>query len=207
MTKAVCERDAYRLKFGLCCLPKTFTDDPNWKYCDTSTLRLAAGGCQGVLLIPRDLLAFLIFLARNRLCFPAGVPDGGPSVKLAGDDRVLNQKLERDDFESVFVSCFEDDGAGGASLLHLKPASGTDAPAVAWFQAGKAELRHRSAEVIAERLGGFKKGSVDDAADGVDTEIVRSGFAAAGAVKAGHRLAAADVKGLAEDVLAAVFDG
>ena len=129
------------------------------------------------------------------------------SVKLAGDNRVLNKQLEWNDFEGVLVSGFEDDRAGGTSLLDRKPAGGTHAPAVAGFEAGKAKLRHGSAEVVAERLGGFEEGSVDDAADGVDAEVFGAGLAAAGAVEAGHRLAATDIKRLTEDVLATVLDG
>ena len=129
------------------------------------------------------------------------------SVKLAGDDRVLDEKFEGDDFEGVLVGGFEDDGASCSGLLDLEPAGGTDAPAVAGFEAGKAELRHRSAEIVAEGFRGFEEGSVDDAADGVDAEVVGASLAAAGAVEAGHRLAATNVEGLAEDVLAAGFLG
>jgi hypothetical protein len=128
-------------------------------------------------------------------------------VELAGDDRVLDEELEWNDLERVFVGGFEDDGAGGSNPLDLEPSGRADAPAVAGFEAGKTKLRHRSAEVVAESLGGFEKRSVDDAADRVDAVIVRAGLATAAAVEAGHGFAAADVKGLAEDVLAAVFDG
>jgi hypothetical protein len=139
-----------------------------------------------------------------------GREEGGAGValvELAGDDRVLDEELEWNDFEGVFVGGFEDDGTGGSSLLDLEPAGCADTPAVAGFEAGKTKLRHRSAEIVAESLGGFEKRSVDDAADGVDAVIVRTGLATTGAVEAGHRLATADVEGLAEDVLAAVFDG
>jgi len=129
------------------------------------------------------------------------------SVKLAGDDRVLDEKFEGDDFEGVLVGGFEDDGASCSGLLDLEPAGGTDAPAVAGFEAGKAKLRHGCAEIVAKRLGGLKEGSVDDAADGVDAEVFGAGLAAAGAVEAGHRLAATDIKRLTEDVLATVLDG
>jgi hypothetical protein len=128
-------------------------------------------------------------------------------VELAGDDGVLNQELERYDLEGVFVGGFEDDGAGGSYLLDLQPAGSTDAPAVAGFEAGKAELRHGSAEVVAQGLGGGEKGGVDNAADGVDAVVVGAGLAAAGAVEAGHGFATADVERLAEDVFAAVLDG
>src|SRR5260370_24692337 len=78
-------------------------------------------------------------------------------VKLAGDDGVLNQKLEWHDLEGVFVGGFEDDRAGGPGLLDLQPAGSTDAPAVAGFEASETELRHGGTEVVAQGLGGFKE--------------------------------------------------
>jgi hypothetical protein len=128
-------------------------------------------------------------------------------MKLAGDDSVLDQQLEGNDLEGVLVGGFEDDGACGASLLDLKPAGGADTPAISRFEAGKSELRHGSAEVVAEGFRGFEEGLVYDAADGVNSVIVGAGLAAAGAVEAGHGLTAADVEGLTEDVLATIFDG
>jgi hypothetical protein len=128
-------------------------------------------------------------------------------VELAGDDGVLDQKFERNDLEGVFVGGFEDDWAGGSGLLDLQPASGTDAPAVAGFEAGETELGHGGAEVVAEGFGGFKEWSVDDAADGVDAMVFGARLATACAVEACHGLAAADIEGLAQDVFAAVFDG
>jgi hypothetical protein len=129
------------------------------------------------------------------------------SMKLAGDDGVLNEEFEGNDLEGVLVGSFEDDGAGGSRLLDLEPAGGADTPAISGFEAGEAELWHGCAEVIAESLGGFEKRRVDDAADSVDAVVVGAGLATASAVEAGHRLAAADVQGLAEDVFTAVFDG
>ena len=54
-------------------------------------------------------------------------------MELGRDDGVLDKKLEGNDLERVLVSCFEDDGAGGSSLLNLQPAGSADAPAVARF--------------------------------------------------------------------------
>jgi hypothetical protein len=92
-------------------------------------------------------------------------------------------------------------------LLNLKPAGGADTPAISRFETSEAELRHRGAEVVAEGFRGFEEWFVYDAADGVDSVIVGAGLAAAGAVEAGHRLAATDVEGLAKDVLTTVFYG
>jgi hypothetical protein len=137
-----------------------------------------------------------------------GEPAGAKSlVELVWDDRVLDQKLEGNDLECIFVGGFEDDRAGGSGLLDLQPAGGTDAPAIARLEAGETELRHGGAEIIAQRLGGFKEWSVDEAADGVDAMVFGTGLATAGAVEASHGLAAADVERLAEDVFAAVLDG
>jgi hypothetical protein len=112
-------------------------------------------------------------------------------VELGGDDGVLNEELEGDDTESVLMGGLEEDRAGCAGLLDLKPTGGTDAPAIAWSESGEAILRHGGAEVIAEGFGGFEEGLVDDAADGVDTVVVGAGFAATGAIEAGHGLATA----------------
>jgi hypothetical protein len=128
-------------------------------------------------------------------------------VELAGNYRKLDQQLKGDDLEGVLVGGFEDDGAGCSGLLDLEPAGGADAPAVAGFEAGKAVLRHGGGEIVAESLGCGEEGRVDDAADGVDAEVVGAGLATAGAVEAGHGLAAADVEWLAEDVFTACLDG
>jgi hypothetical protein len=128
-------------------------------------------------------------------------------MELGRNDGVLDEELERNDLEGSFVRGFKDDGTGGSRLLDFQPSGSTDAPAIARLEAGKTELRHGSAEVIAESLRGFKKRSIDDAADGVDAVIVGGSLAAASAVEASHGFAAADVEGLAKHVPAAIFDG
>jgi hypothetical protein len=133
--------------------------------------------------------------------------DGIGLVKLGGDYGVLDQELKGDDLEGGLVGGFEDDGAGGSGLLDLEPTGGADAPAVAGFEALEAELGHRCAQVVAESFRCGEERGVDDAADGVDAEIVGAGLAAAGAVEAGHGFAAAGVERLAEDVFSAGFDG
>ena len=127
-------------------------------------------------------------------------------VELFGDDGVLDEEFEGNDLEGGFVGGFEEDGAGCSGLLYLEPARGTDAPAVAGFEAGEAELGHGRGEVVAERLGGVEEGCVDDATDGVDAEVVGTGLAAAVAIKAGHRGAAAGGQGLAKNIFAAGFN-
>jgi hypothetical protein len=128
-------------------------------------------------------------------------------VKLVGDYGVLYQKFEGDDLEGSLVGGFEDDGAGGSSLLDLEPAGGADAPAVAGLETSEAVLGHGRAEVVPEGLGGGEEWCVDEAADSVDAEVVGAGFAAASAVEAGHGFAAARIERLAEDVFTAGFDG
>lgn len=123
-------------------------------------------------------------------------------MQLVRDDGVLDEQFEGDDLECVLVGSFKDDRARSTRLLHLEPAAGADTPAVSGLEAGKAILRQRRGEVVAEGFGGIEKGLVDDAADGVDSEILWARVAAAGAVKAGHRLAATGGERLAKDVSA-----
>jgi hypothetical protein len=127
-------------------------------------------------------------------------------VELGGDHRILNEQLERDDFEGVLMCRFKNDRAGSTGLLDLEPACRTDTPAIARLEAGKAKLRHRCAEVVAKSLGRVQKCPVDDAADSMDTVVFGAGLATACAIEAGHRLAPACVERLAENVLAAVSD-
>ena len=131
-------------------------------------------------------------------------------VEPVRDYGVLDQQFERDDLEGGLVGGFEDDGAGGSGLLDLEPAGGADTPAVAGSEAGESVLRHGCAEIVAKGLGDAEELFIDDAADGVDTEVVGACVATVVAVEAGRRilrLAAADVERLAEDVATAGFDG
>jgi hypothetical protein len=131
-------------------------------------------------------------------------------VELGGDDGVLDEEFERDDFESVLVGGFEDDRAGGSGALDCEPTLSADTPAVTGFEAVEAVLRHGSGEVVAEGFGDGQERGVDDAANGVHAWVVGAGVAAAVAVEAGRgvsRLATADFEGLAEDVAGGGFDG
>ena len=118
---------------------------------------------------------------------------------------MLNQQIEGDDLEGVLVGGFEDDRARSARLLDLQPASSTHTPAVTRLQARETVLQHRGGEVVAKSFRGGKERGVDDAADRVDAEIFRAGLATAGAIEAGHGIAAAGGERLPEDVLAAVW--
>jgi hypothetical protein len=128
-------------------------------------------------------------------------------VELVRNYCVLNQEFEGDDLEGCLVGSFEDDGARGSGLLDLEPAGGTYAPTVAGLESCEAVLRHGRAEVVAEGLGGGEEGRIDEAANGVDAEVVGAGLAAAGPVEAGHGFAAAGVERLAENIFSAGFDG
>ena len=66
-----------------------------------------------------------------------------------------------------------------------------NAPAIAGTQAREAVLRHRGGKIVAQGFRRFEESVVNDAADGVDAEVVGTGLAAAGAVKASHGIAAA----------------
>lgn len=124
-------------------------------------------------------------------------------MQLVRDYGVLDQQVKRNNFERVLVGSFEHHGTGCTRTLHLQPAGRADAPTVPWLEAGKAILRHRGREVVAQCLGGLQERLVDDAADGVDAQVVRPCLTASCAIKAGHGSAAASSKRLAENVVAA----
>lgn len=128
-------------------------------------------------------------------------------VQCLGNDCVLDQNFKGNDGERGLMRCFKDDGTACSRLLNLKPAGGAYAPSVARLEAGKAELKHRRAEVIPEELGDAEKLVVDNTADGVDSEVVGAGLAAAGAVETRHGLTAAHLQRLAEHVSSTSFDG
>ena len=128
-------------------------------------------------------------------------------VKRVRDDGVFNQDFERNNRQRGLVGRLQHDRATCPGLLDLKPPRGADAPAIAGFEARKAKLRHGRAEVVAEEFGDAKELLVDDAADGVDAEVVRTGLAAAGAIETCHGLAAADLERLAENISSASLDG
>jgi hypothetical protein len=119
----------------------------------------------------------------------------------------LDEKFKGNDAEGVLVGSFEDNRAGCSGLLDLEPTGGTDAPSVAGLESGESVLRHRGGEIVAEGFGGGEEWSVDDAADGVDAEVVGAGVATAVAVEAGHGLASTGGQGLAKDVAGGVFYG
>ena len=127
-------------------------------------------------------------------------------VKRVGNDCVFDENLERNDSQGGLVGGLEHDGAASSGLLHLQPASGADAPAITRLETLKAELRHWCREVVTQLLRDTEELLIDDAADGVDAEVIGASLAAAGAVEAGHWLTATDLERLAENVSAAGFD-
>lgn len=127
-------------------------------------------------------------------------------MKPAGDNGVLNEKFKRYDFQGVLMRRLKDDRARCTRLWNREPARRADAPAIAWLEAFKSILRHRRNQVIAQRTRRFKEGLVNDAADRVDPDVVRTRIAAAIAIKPRHWLTATDFEGLAENVAPRTFD-
>ena len=125
---------------------------------------------------------------------------GTESVQSLRNDSVGEKYLEGDDLQRGLVRGFQHYGTRSAGALHLQPSRRTHAPAIARLEPRETELRHGRREVIAQARGHGEKFLRDNAADGVQTEIVRAGVAAAIAKKAGHWLASAGFQRLPEDV-------
>src|ERR1035441_6620545 len=117
---------------------------------------------------------------------PGSCTNGCRLVELVRDHGILDEQIEGDDLQRCLVRGFQHNSAGGSGFLHLQPAGGADAPAIAGFEALESVLRLRGGEVVAQRLRCRKKGLVNDTADGVYTEVVGAGFATSAAIEAGH---------------------
>lgn len=87
-----------------------------------------------------------------------------------------------------------------AVLFGLSPAIGTQAPAIARFQAGEAELGPRCDQVIAALTGKSEEGFGDTSAHRVRATVVSAGVTAAVAKKAGDGIGTAGLERLAKDV-------
>jgi hypothetical protein len=87
-----------------------------------------------------------------------------------------------------------------ARLECFLPAGSTEAPAIPWVQAWKAEFGHRGRKIIAARFGKLEKRGGHDNADGVTADILGPRFTAAVAEKACHRLYRADFEAFTEHV-------
>jgi hypothetical protein len=85
----------------------------------------------------------------------------------------------------------QSDPGGTAGFKGFLPPAGTQAPAIARFQAFEAEFRPGGAEVVALGFGEFEEFVGYHGADGVQAKIIRADVAAAIAVKAGDRVFAA----------------
>src|SRR4029079_824528 len=121
----------------------------------------------------------------------------GRSGKIDG---VALQVLERDDVERRLMRRGKDDPRRVARLERLAPARGAQAPAVAWLEPGKPEVRLRRRQVIAPRLGEFEElgGHLD--AHCMQPEILGPSMAGAGAEEASERPLRAALQRLAIDV-------
>jgi len=82
----------------------------------------------------------------------------------------------------------------------LLPALRAETPAIARFQPGKADFRHRRRQVIAARSGKAKESVGHDYADGVTANILPASIATAVPVKACHWFDRAKFKRLAKNI-------
>ena len=87
-----------------------------------------------------------------------------------------------------------------AVLVGPQPVDRGDAPAVARHEPREVVLRHRRAEVVADRALVLEELGRDDGADRVAAEVLGTGGAAAVPVEAGHRVGAARLELAAEHV-------
>ncbi len=91
-----------------------------------------------------------------------------------------------------------------ARLKCFPPTWCTQTPPVAGPQTGKAEFWHRRRKIIAAGFGKFEKCGGHDGTDGVTTDVLSAGVAAAVSKKSRHRFQRADFQPVTEDIAGCV---
>src|SRR6476659_9662416 len=102
--------------------------------------------------------------------------------------------------QSAFVSGAQDHAGRLARLECFLPTRSTEAPAVAGFQAAKAEFRHRCRKIVAAGFGKLEKRGGHDGADRVATDVLSPSIAAAVSKEPRHWAYRADFEPLTEHV-------
>src|SRR5262249_43567255 len=114
-----------------------------------------------------------------------------PSLALLQVHRVLLQLIQADVVERALVGGGQHDLRRRPGLEGLAPTGRAQAPAVSGLEAGKSEIRHGRAEVVAASPGELEEFRGHQRADRVHAAILGPGVAAAVSEKPGQRLGGA----------------
>ena len=101
--------------------------------------------------------------------------------------RVLLQRIKRNDGERFLVRRGEHDGCCDTGCERLAPGGGAHAPSIARVETGKTEFRRRRNEVIAAPTREREKFLSYLHADDVQPKILGAGIAAAVAIESSAR--------------------
>ena len=113
---------------------------------------------------------------------------------------MLPEDFQRNDVSRAAFGGFQQDWRSHPILMSLFPARRTDAPVIPGLKTRKAVGGHRSAQIIALSPAVTQKAFRHHTADTVTTEISNVGSTVSITEPSGHRLTAADLKRLAENV-------
>src|SRR2546427_4335860 len=102
--------------------------------------------------------------------------------------------------QSAFVSGAQDHAGRLARLECFLPTRSTEAPAVAGFQAAKAEFRHRCRKIVAAGFGKLEKRRGHDGADRVAADVLSPRIAAAVAKEPRHGIHRAHFEPVTEHI-------
>ena len=113
---------------------------------------------------------------------------------------MLPENLQRNDVGRADLGGFQQNRWGHSILVGLLPARRTDAPVIAGLKTWKTEVRHRRAQIIALGSAVTEKAFRHHTADTVTSKIRHIGSTMSISEPSGHRLAAADLERLTENV-------
>ena len=115
-------------------------------------------------------------------------------------DRMLGERGKGNDRQSSFMCRSQDNVGSDAIAVGPQPVRRRHAPPVAWHEARKLVLRHRSAQIVADATLMIKEFSGDHRAYCVATQVLGPGTAAPVPVEAGDRVSATGLKLTAKHV-------
>ena len=120
-------------------------------------------------------------------------------------DGKLFQDSKRNNGKCFRMGALQNNFRSRVDQVGFEPPLGTQAPPVLGAQAGKTELRTRSAQVVSALLTEIQEFVGDNTAYGVAPVIVRTGVAASVPIESGERVERTRLQLLAEDIKALRF--
>lgn len=99
-------------------------------------------------------------------------------LRLLHPKRVVLQVSEGHHLQGARVGCLEDDRGRNPRIGRLAPSAGTEAPMVTGLEPGEPKIGPGRDEIVSAFKGELQEGLGHDGANGMPTEVLRTGVTA-----------------------------